>query len=364
MAVMSGNFVQRGQPALTDKFARARMAVIGGADLVVELPLPFQCANARAFASGGVALLHALGCVSLLGFGCEAQETESLSLCARALCDQRVQSYIREHLRSPATYAALRSRAVAEYYGPRVGGVLREPNNILAVEYLRALEDMGSPIRPMGVARLGPGHDSPIPRERFASASYLREKILSGAWEEAAPFVPPQISGELKGQDLFSPGAFSLVSLARLRALSLKEIRLLPEVSEGMEHRIWKGIATAASMDGLYDAVKTKRYTHARIRRILLYGVLGVTREDFHKPLFARVLAVNDKGQEILRACKKTASIPVVSRYAQQEGLPLSELQNFAYSLYNLCRETPRQANENMTSQIYYHKGEYHDEHF
>lgn len=355
---MSGNFTQRGYPALTDKFARAKMAVMGGADLVLELPLPYQCANARQFALGGVSLLTGLGCVDVLGFGCETCCPEELLCCAEALEAPSVQSLIQDGLKGSVTFAALQCRAVSQVFGPAVGNLLKSPNNTLAIAYLQALSALRSSMRPMGIPRTGSSHESLQPQGDFASASYLRQIIEQGKMEQARAFVPPLVYAELEGQNLLSPAAFSLMALTRLRTLTLQDVAGLPEVGEGMEHRIYKAIQAACDIHLLYDSIKTKRYTHARIRRVLLYGALGITREDFQKPVFARVLATNQRGQEVLKICKETATIPIVSRYAQQQGLPLSSLQNSAYALYNLCRCQPQPANQNMTQLFYYHKGD------
>jgi len=171
---MSGNFVQRGSVAIMDKRARARAALMSGVDLVVELPLPWAVSTAELFARGGVSVLNALGCVDTLAFGCETAESEKLLKTADAVCDIRVHDLIKKELEGGINYAAARENAVLKFYGDEISSVLTKPNNILAVEYIKAMKRLGSDMDIYPVFRKGAGHDELKENGEFASASALR----------------------------------------------------------------------------------------------------------------------------------------------------------------------------------------------
>ena len=332
VCVLSGDFVQRGEPAILSKHYRAEMAVRSGADLVIELPSPFSCATAERFASGAVSILNDLGVINSLSFGCE-DDFLSLSDLADILNDEFVDLKIREYLQSGITYAAAREKAVSEL-APELCEVLKKPNNILAIEYLRALP---SHIAPIAIPREGAGHDSSETYGKFASASLIRELIRDKKHDEIAQLMPESAYSVLMRatQENSCPVNISDTAvLSHLKRLSAEDLRSVPDVSEGLENRLLREIAKAGSVSSLIDAIKTKRYTHSRIRRIVMNAYLGITHEE--KPTYARVLALNDTGKKILALARKRSAIPIITKPASGKGIPQFEREVLYSELYSL----------------------------
>ena len=320
VAVLSGNFVQRGEPALRDKFTRAKAALSCGVDLVLELPLPFAAAGAQRFARGAVALLDALGCVDTLSFGSECGALPPLLQAWLALEDERVRARLRALLKEGQPFAAARQQAVGELFGEDAGALLRQPNNILALEYLGALGSLGSKIEPFTVPRKGAGHDSGAPVGAFASASALRALAVKQGVSALSPYVPAEALACYRGAPVCAPGALELPLLSRLRALAPGELRALPELSEGLEHRLYKAARQARDLGELYALVKSKRYSHARVRRLALAAFLGVRDEDGAlPPPYIRVLGYTPAGKELLTA--SSAALPVGASLRRLQAL-------------------------------------------
>ncbi len=349
-AVMSGNFVQRGSVAIMDKRARAAAALGGGVDLVLELPVCWAVSTAELFARGGVSVLNALGCVDVLAFGAECDDEELLSKAADAVCDIRVHEIIKRELEGGISYPKARENAVTEVFGEEISSVLSQPNNILGVEYIKALKMLGSDIKPEPVLRQGVAHDSLKENGEFASASALRVLLERGD-AAAYEFMPESSVREFERLKAVgrAPACFDeseRAILSRLRMLSVSDIKNAPDVSEGLENRIYNAIQTATSMEELYDIIKTKRYTHSRIRRIITALYLGIEPSDVQLRVpYIRVLGFNERGREILRLAKETARIPVIMKSSQfdrlsDEAKHVFELECKATNLYNLT--TPR----------------------
>ena len=222
VCVMSGSFTQRGEAAITDKFTRAAIALKNGADLVAELPAVYAVANAQRFAEGGVAVAALLPSVTHLAFGCETDDLELLQTAADAAADENVNARIAEQMKSGESYPRAFSAAVREVYGEKTAALLASPNNILAVEYLRALRGTG--IKPLPVKRVGAAHDSAETVRQFASGSFLRAALQRG--EDAAAYMP-----ELP-ERIADPSLLDRVILSRLRLCSPDDLRRLPDVGE------------------------------------------------------------------------------------------------------------------------------------
>ncbi len=317
MCVMGGNFVQRGEPAVLDKHARAEMAVRCGADLAVELPLPWAVRSAEGFAAGGVALLEALGADSI-AFGCECPETERLEALARALTGPGARELIARELTAGVSYAAARERAARALCGEDAA-LLRGPNNILAVEYLKAMALRGSKMRPIAVRRFGPGHDGGE-AEGMASASTIRELLLAGG--DVSRLMPEAafevLSRELAaGRGPVSAAGMEMAALYRLRTMTDAEFEALPDSGEGLWRRFMRASRAEPTLEGVLAAAKTKRYALSRLRRMALWAYLGVTREDMAgEPPYIRVLAVGKRGREVLREAKAAAPVPIITKPA------------------------------------------------
>ena len=350
VAVMSGNFVQRGSVAIMDKRARAKAALLDGVDLVIELPVPWAVSTAELFAKGGLSILQGLGCVDALAFGCETADKEMLIKAADAVCDIKVHEQIKEELTGGITYAVARENAVRKLYGDKIADIISKPNNILAVEYLKAMRSLGSNFDIMPILRRGAEHDSLKENGEFSSASALRIMLERGD-EKAFEYMPCGSVAEFKrlqnvGRAPVAIDDSERAILSRLRMLTVEEIKEAPDISEGLENRIYNAIQSATSLEELYSIVKTKRYTHSRIRRIITSLYLGIAPQDaLHKVPYIRVLGFNERGREILRAAKDNAAMPIIMKFSQSYDLPeygkhIFDLECKATNLYNLA--TPR----------------------
>lgn len=330
VVIMSGNFVQRGDCAICDKFTRTRMALAGGADLVLELPLPFACATAEKFAAGGVGIADALGCVDYLSFGTECGDVGQLTAAANAVLDGAIKPALDRLLAEGKPFAAARTEAVRETYGDDIAELFCLPNNTLAIEYIRALDRLHSSIKPTGIRREGVQHDSAAVSGSFASATAIRRMMLHGGGGNAVGFLPDD-SWEIWGEAVQQGSAPADIArceraiLARLRSMTREQLANLPDVSEGLENRIFESVRGAASLDGLYAAVKSKRYSHARIRRIILSAFVGIRAVHSQNLPYLRILGMNSRGKALLSAANP--KLPLISSYKHVQNLP-QEAQN------------------------------------
>ncbi len=294
IAVMSGSFTQRGEVAVCSKFERAKTALKNGADLVLELPSAYAVANAERFAKGGVETAKLFSCVEYLAFGCEDDDLELLIRAAFARDDMRVKEIVARQMDGGDYYPRAYERAVRQVFGDDIADIIAKPNNILAAEYIRALN--GSGIKPLPIKRKGAQHDSDITDGEYASASYIRKLLRSGKdTGKLLPEVP---------LDITYPEKLDTALLYRLRNMTAEELRLLPDVSEGLENRIITAARSCSTVEELINEVKTKRYTRARICRILTCALIGVTRELQNKEArHARVLGFTPEGEKMLKTC-------------------------------------------------------------
>jgi len=316
LCVMSGDFVQRGESALFPKHDRARAAVAGGADLVLELPLPWCMAPAETFARGAVGMLGASGVVTHLCFGSESGDLPLLRETARTLLRPETDARIRSELETGCSYAAARQRALeaAGCAAPT------QPNDILAVEYLKALELQALPLAPFAVARRGARHDAPE-EDAFPSASFLRARLRAG--ESVDRWVPEAALAALRsGDGPVDAGAVETALLSRLRFLPEAAFAAAPDVSEGLEKRVFAAAHTEPTLEAVAAAASTKRYPRARIRRIALGAALGLRADDSAQtPPYLRVLAANARGLSLLREMEARAALPVLTKPAHVRRL-------------------------------------------
>lgn len=358
VCVMSGNFVQRGEAAVLDKWSRARFALQNGADLVVELPLPWALSGAEKFAFGGVFLLDALGCAETLVFGSECGDAAPLRRIAEYLLSPQFPQDVRPHLLTGMSFAAARGKAIEAALSTELAAVNEQPNNILGVEYCKALLRLSSKITPHAIPRAAVAHDAQETSGRFASASLVRR--LSAAGEDITAFVPESVDARIRalraaGQYPADIRRLERAVLALLSIASPERLRAVPDVSEGIENRIRSAAGSAESLAVLYDAVKTKRYSHARIRRIALGAFLGLTKDLPDAPPYIRVLGMTDRGVEILRCA--APALPYVMRPADVKKLSrdaqrVFELEVRADDLYSLCTERRRPAGLDYTEKL------------
>ena len=282
VAILSGNFVQRGEPALCPWQYRAAAALSSGVDLVLQLPLPYAVSTAQHFAGGAVASLAALGTVDSLIFGSECGELAALRSVAAALDSPDLPAALAPHLQKGLPFAAARQAAVYSLLGEDAG-LLSSPNNILGIEYLRALRRLGSNIQPLTISRQGAPHDAAEPDTDFPSASQLRQRFLTG--QDISSSLPPAMAEQLElarqRGALPQLELWERAFLARLRAMTETDYAALPDVTEGLEHRLYRASRTAKTTEELLAEAKTKRYTHARLRRVSAGGHAGAARRAF-----------------------------------------------------------------------------------
>lgn len=312
--IMSGNFTQRGDAAIVDKYKRTETALKNGVDLVIELPVAYALGSAEQFAQGAVYLLNALGCVDMISFGSESGKIDSLKEAAGAVIYTQDSEDFHNYMKNGMTYPAALQKAMEKFYTKDVIETLAAPNNTLAIEYIKALNEIGSSIVPVTVKRCIAPHDSEIDEtSSILSASQIR-KILAekGDISRYAPYCD--------FSNLASLSNIEVAVLSKLRAMSKAEIEKTPNVLMGLENRIYRAAAVASSLNELYFLVKTKRYTLARIRRVILSAFLGITKSDLNiTPSYVRILGMNGKGKEILSAAK--CELPINTSLSQLEKI-------------------------------------------
>ncbi len=341
VAVMSGNYVQRGETAILSKWARAETALENGVDLVVELPTIWSIARAKDFAAGAVHILNSLGCVDVLSFGSELGDIETLRHISEILSDKRVEERMQADLDIGMSFAGARAEAVRTYYGDAYYDILNEPNNILAIEYILANSKYENKPDIFTISRKGAAHDSLKRSENIASASEIRRMMLEN--EKWSPYVPQSTVDifEREKENETGPTPYSKLEfsvLCCMRQLAAEDIAETPDVSEGIENRIHEAAQKARTLDELFSFAKTRRYSHARIRRIVLASFLGFTKDQCEGlPPYIKVLAMNDKGKDILREAKEKASLPIVTKASDIDAL--GERAKKIYSLEGMCTD-------------------------
>ena len=329
VVIMSGSFTQRGGAAIADKWTRAAWAVRGGADLVLELPYAFACRSAEHFASGGVQCLAGLGCIDALAFGAEAEHIEPLEKASACMDDDTLQAAVHERIQNGASYAVAMSGEVTKRTGV-APEVLRAPNNILGMEYLRAMRKFAPEMKAVLVQRVGADyHDTDI-HGSFASASAIRAALESPAPSQREPEIalqhvmPENCLAALMAAlpDRLPRQSFLLRPLLSRLLLDAASLSAVCGMGEGLEHRLLSMAQMARSWEGLIGAIATRRYPRSRIARLLVHVLTGFTAEaaaafDATGPRYLRVLAMNARGARLLHRAKKTARLPIITKTSQ-----------------------------------------------
>ncbi len=301
VAVMSGNFTQRGDAAIYEKHIRAKTALENGVDLVIELPARCSLMSAEGFARGAVELISALGCVEILSFGSESGDVEALKEASRAIEFTPGTEEFDKLIKRGKSYPAALQEAMLEYYTKDVAELIASPNNTLAIEYLSALDDVGNQIKPMTIKRLGADHDSDD-EGVFISASALRKKILNG--KDISKFAP------VTNAPAADISRLERAILAKLRTLHTDDFERCYDSIGGLAERLSKAVRGARSLTELYFLAKAKRYTLSSIRRAVMCAFLGIDKNfAAEKPAYLHILGMNVRGKEILAAAK--CPIPV-----------------------------------------------------
>ena len=329
VCLMSGNYVQRGAPAVFDKTLRAEAALRCGADLVLELPVPVSLSSAEGFAAGGVGILSQL--CTHLAFGCESADARSLEQTVQGLLDPGFSHRLRQALDGGISFPAAREAALSAMgISP---ALLRSPNDTLAVEYCKAIVSQGSALTPLPLRREGMYH-AQRPDPENPSAASLRLAIAAGdGWLR---YVPEDAANLFRDAPVHTLETGERAILYRLRTMTDDEFEVLPYGSEGLWRRFMRECRHRNTLEEILSAVKTKRYTRTRLDRMVLCAFLGLTREDLSAPApYVRILGFTDRGREILREYR--GSIPLFNAGAPGEG-KYWEAEKRLGDLYGLFR--------------------------
>ena len=346
VCAISSNFVQRGDTAIFEKRTRAKMALCCGADLVLEIPVCYSMSTAQNFALCGVAALMTAGCDTLM-FGSEAGDISALLKTAEILISDKFSKILGEKLKSGVTFAKARQEAAEECGAPK--DVLQGANNNLAIEYIIASKSLGADFNFKTVKRQGVNHDSGSADRGFASASLIREKLYEGDFDFAKKYMPSKAFGLISEAEISKIEKLETSILAFLRTKTLDDFKKLPDISEGVENKLFSSIRVATTLEEVYNSVKSKRYTLARIRRMVLSAFLGVDNSFFmQKPEYVRVLGFNNKGEEIIRERRKISEIPLILKATEigalsQKAQKMFALENKATDLYVLSLNKPQE---------------------
>mgnify|MGYP002537331191 FL=1 len=325
ICAMSGNFVQRGDFALLGKHARAEAAVRSGADLVLEIPLSWACAPAERFAQGGVEVLLGTGLVTDLVFGSESADAGAIRSATEALLGPDFPEALRRELAGPHSFAAARQRALAGLIGEEGAEVLSRPNDILAVEYAKALSREGSEVHLVPILRQGAGHDQD--GGEYPSAGSIRRMIQEGRRAEALAAMAPAMrelyeAEEARGRaPVFAAGAERAI-LAQLRRMGEADFLALDAGGEGLGNRLAAAAREAASLEEVLDRAKTKRYAYSRLRRLALWAYLGLRPETLPARVpYLRPLAMNQRGRALLAEARRCGALPILTKPADVRRL-------------------------------------------
>lgn len=381
VCIMSGSFVQRGEPAIFDKWSRAKMAVLNGADLVVELPVVYACQPAEIFALGSVKILNSMGIIDYICFGSELGDTEALHGLAKLLHDEpeAFKLLLRTQLDQGISYPKAVSAALSLYLGTEnasiTNDILRNPNNVLGIEYIKALMALGSSIEPIAVKRIASGHNDIGITSDIASATAVRYEIKErGLSERVKPAMPKnciniiEANIESNRHPIYF-NDFSDILLYRLRLSEESELEKYLNIREGIENRLKKYSLTCSNCEDLIEAVKTKRYTRTYIQRLLCHLLLDIQKSDISSfkalncPAYIRVLAFNENGTKLIKEIKTRSPYPIISKVADFKCKDERITRMFAYdilstNIYNLAYKTPtcKKGMEDYLTSPYYHK--------
>lgn len=338
VCIMSGSFVQRGEPATYDKWARAAAAVRHGADLVLELPVPFVLSDGDRFAAKGVELAAALGQPVTMAFGTECEDLEGLTRLA-SVSEDALAPLLKEELERGLSYGAARQAAL-ERLCPVESALLRSPNNLLACGYIRACLRQGLSYR--GIRRTV-AHDG-APEGEMASASYIRTHR-----GEFARYCPCDQGAAL------DVAAAERGMLTLLKTKSAEQLKSTANISEGLENRILAALNEAEGLYPLYDKIKTKRYSHAKLRRAISSAVLGIPAGMPEEEVpYLRVLAMGARGRGLLRTLRATATLPVCQsgRECERVNEIFFAVERLATDLRNCWSEQPLPGGEDYRKGI------------
>ncbi|WP_300386068.1 nucleotidyltransferase [Clostridium sp.] len=352
ICIMSGNFVQRGVPALVDKWTRTKMALENGVDLVIELPTFYALSSAEFFAKGSIKILDSLGIVNNLFFGSECGDINKLYLISKTLLEEPsdFKDSLKENLNLGLTYAKAREIALIKTLkNYELDGILKNSNNILGIEYIKNLIKIDSVIKPITFKREGSKYNDKILNSEFSSATSIREHLKGNLPIEDLKKYLPENTYEIllnyrnKSNYVFEDSMFNYIKY-RLISKSVNFNNLF-EITEGLDNKFLKEIYNSNSYNDLILNIKSKRYTYTKISRLLTqiflnfdkYSFEELSKEDY---LYARVLGFNNVGQKILKTMKNKSSIPIITKINNKDNNPLLNLDIESTALYSLLNKS------------------------
>lgn len=366
-AVMSGSFVQRGECACISHTERTRMALENGVDLVLSLPVPYATASAERFATAGVEVLFSSGVVDALGFGTECENSSELVKCVQIMQGAEFVERLKVRLDDGNSFPRARQLAFEDCGLSECAQTASTPNNILGIEYIKALLNLGyadfSTVHSMvqTVKRAGVAHDSSELSQNICSASALRTILKDGGEYQA--FLPEAsyrilTDAQSDGKAPADYGRLETAVLYKLRTMSVDDYAALPDVTEGLQYRIAEAVRNSSSLAEILEKIKTKRYTHSRLRRIVLCALLGITKADVALPVpYIRVLGFNNRGAELLKQAKAKSSLPIVTKRADlytlgEDANRVYDLECRARDVFSLALPLPDESGKEMTDKL------------
>ena len=373
IAIISGNFVQRGNTSIVNKWIKARMALLNGVDLVIELPTIYSISSAENFAEGAIKILNSLGVVDTLSFGMEAKDVSTLNNIANVLYTEPKEyiTMLSHELKKGNSFPKARENALMMYLNDikRYANVMAGSNNILGIEYLKAMKKTKSIITPVGIKREKVLYNDKYIVDEFASATAIRKMLMTKELNDISKVMPRssylQLGEELKlGHYVIDISRFEKEIIYTLRKMSVEEIANIPDVSEGLENSIKNAADSCNTLTELINIVKTKRFTQTRIQRILLYSLLGITKKhmEISKKVtpYVRVLGFNNKGKELIsemmRLNPKLNVVTSVKKYidtvANKNLKEMLETDILATNVYTLGYYSDSYANLDYTNKI------------
>jgi len=341
IAVMSGSFVQRGEPSIVDKWTKAKMAIDNGVDLVIELPFIFATQSAEQFAYGSVALLHSLNIVDFISFGSEEGNLDILYEIAHILVEEPpyYKYSLKAYLKNGNSFSVSRLKALKDYYKKHrakdinLDVILSSPNNILAIEYLKALIRLNSSITPITIKRIGSHFKETKLSSKIPSATAIRKKLLEDTKSiyEIKDLIP-QYTYKHMLQYLDSNKNFNSLDnynqiihyLLRIRGSDI--LTNIIDIEPGLENRIIDMSSKKGDLDSFIQSIVTKRYPRTRIQRILIHSMVGLKKPDFidilpHYPSYIRILGSNEKGFKLIKKIKERSNIPIITKFSDYKGI-------------------------------------------
>ncbi len=347
VAIMSSNIVQRGDISIIDKHKRALCAVDSGVDLVIELPVPYSCSSAEIFAKSGIEILNKIGVVDEISFGSEIGDIELLNKCAVASLEIAQNPDVSKLISEGFSYPSAITQIISQNYDKSIANIFKEPNNTLGIEYIKALIKSNSKISPVTVKRKSVAHDSLNSSDNFASASMIRNNVASQVdFNDFLPKKTNEILNECsKNGEVSNIKNIEKIILFNIASMTKQDFAEIADISGGLDDRLISAAKLANTLDELFSLTKTKCYTLARIRRVVMHVVLGIKKSDLLiPPQYARILAFNEKGTEILSKMKLKSEITFSTSLAElskinAQAKRLAELDEIASTLFSLAVE-------------------------